>query len=1037
MRKMQISVIVSAAMLAWATAAAQEEPKQPTSKPTIGVKVLRDLQYVEDGHERHRLDLYLPEKAEGRLPVVVWIHGGAWMAGSKEGCPAAPFASQGCAVASINYRLSQHAVFPAQIEDCKAAIRWLRANAAKYHLDPDHIGVWGASAGGHLVALLGTTAGVKEFEGSGGNLDQSSRVQCVLDWFGPTELTTMGKEGDPPGSPVALLIGGPAQENKEKARRASPLTYVNKDSAPFLIMHGDKDDLVPLRQSELLADALKKAGVEAKLQVVKGNGHGGPGFTSPENLRLIEAFFVKHLREGTNGKTPPLSDYIRPLVGTQGEGNTYPGPTAPFGMVQPGPDTNGEKFCGYDHTDPMLHGFSMTHLSGTGWWDLGDFLFVPGTGEPKFDPGKADKPRSGYQSAISHDEETASAGYYKIKLRDYNTWVELTASERAAMMRITFPESKKAWVLTDLKHVLHWDTVWSHARIEDNSTITGFHLLHGWAKERYLYFAARYSRPFDQCRIISDGKAVVYGGNRFRTRSEIEGGAVRFQSRLEAAGANLRVLAEYNTKKDEVILVKIAVSAVSAENALKNLDADIPHWDFDRVRAETCKKWDRELSKIQIEGTQQEKETFYTAMYHAFTTPNLYQDVTGEYRGLDQNIHKAAGFTNYTIFSLWDTFRAAHPLYALIQAERDADMINSLLAHYDQSPDRMLPIWLLQANETWCMIGYHAVPVIVDAYFKGVKGFDVARAYNAIKTTAMNPDYDSLPEYDRLGWVPCDWESESVSKTQEYGYDDWCIAQMAKSLGKTADYEHFMRRSASYKNIFDPSVKFMRGKDHEGKWRTPFDPNAHVDITEGTSWQYSWYVPQDVPGLIALHGGNENFTKKLDELFGVGKPENVKDEEMYGVIGNYWHGNEPSHHIIYLYCYAGQNWKAAERLHQVVRHQYGNKPNSLSGNDDCGQMSAWYIFTALGFYPVCPGSDYYVIGSPVVKKAEMHLSNGKTFTMTAENLSEKNIYIQSVRLNGRDWTQPFLPYSELKDGGTIVYTMGPKPNKQWGIAKGG
>jgi predicted alpha-1,2-mannosidase len=728
---------------------------------------------------------------------------------------------------------------------------------------------------------------------------------------------------------------------------------------------------------------------------------------------------------------PSLSDYIRPLVGTQGEGNTYPGPTAPFGMVQPGPDTNGEKFCGYDYTDQFLHGFSMTHLSGTGWWDLGDFLFMPGVGEPKFVPGTDKEP--GYRSAISHDDETASAGYYKIKLKDYDTWVELTASDRAAMLRITFPESKQAWILSDLKHVLHWDVVWSHVQVKDGSTVTGFHLMHGWAKERYLYFAARYSRPFDDYQILSDGKAVVYGGNRFRTRSEIEGGAVRFQSRSEAAGANLRFLAQYNTKKDEVIQVKIAVSAVSAKNALKNLDADIPHWDFDKVRRETCKKWDRELSKIQIEGSQEEKETFYTAMYHAFTTPNLYQDVTGEYRGLDQNIYKAECFKNYTIFSLWDTFRAAHPLFALIQPERDAEMVNSMLAHYDQSVDHLLPIWSLQGNETWCMVGYHAVPVIVDAYFKGVKGFDAERAFQAIKTTAMNPDYDSLPDYDKLGWVPCDKEGESVSKTLEYAYDDWCIAQMAKALGKTADYEHFMKRAGSYKNIFDPTNGLMRGKTFDGQWREPFDPQGHTDITEGTSWQYSWYVPQDVHGLIALHGGPENFTKKLDQLFDVKNPNSRRDEETYGVIGSYWHGNEPSHHTVYLYSYAGQNWKAADLLHRVVKKQYGNKPNSLTGNDDCGQMSAWYIFTAMGFYPVCPGSNYYVIGSPCIKKAEMQLANGKKFTAIAENLSEKNIYIQSVVLNGKDWTKPYLPYSEIKDGGMIIYTMGSKPNKEWGI----
>jgi predicted alpha-1,2-mannosidase len=729
-------------------------------------------------------------------------------------------------------------------------------------------------------------------------------------------------------------------------------------------------------------------------------------------------------------KDAPLSDYIRPLVGTQGEGNIYPGPTAPFGMVQPGPDTDGEKFCGYDYTDKFLYGFSMTHLSGTGWWDLGDFLFMPGVGEPKFTAGNDKEP--GYRSAISHDDETAAAGYYKIKLQDSGIWAELTATDRAALMRFTFPESKQAWILTDLKHVLHWDVVWSRIRVEDKSTVTGCHLAYGWAKDRHLYFAARYSRPFDDYLIVNEGQKVVYQGEHFRTRSDVEGGAIRFQSRSEAAGKNLQFLAKYATKKDEPIQIKIAVSAVSAENALKNLDADIPDWNFDRVRKETCKKWDRELGKIRIEGTQEEKETFYTAMYHAFNTPNLYQDVSGEYRGFDQSIHKAKGFTNYTIFSLWDTFRAAHPLLALIQAERDADMVNSMLAHYDESIDRMLPIWSLQANETWCMIGYHAVPVIIDAYFKGVKGFDAERAYQAMKTTAMNPDYNGLPDYDRLGWVPCDKEQQAVSKTLEYAYDDWCIARMAKALGKTKDYEHFTRRAGSYKSLFDTEQGLMRGRDSQGKWREPFDPHGHQDITEGTSWQYSWYVPHDVPGLIALHGDKEKFAKKLNELFTMGD-RSEQEEEQYGAIGEYWHGNEPAHHTIYLFSEAGQNWRAAELLHRVVKRQYGNKPNSLSGNDDCGQMSAWYIFTSLGFYPVCPGSDYYVIGSPCVKKAVMHLSNGKDFTIVAENLSEKNIYIQSVKLNGKPWNKPYLPFAELASGGTIVYTMGPEPNKNWGV----
>ena len=727
-----------------------------------------------------------------------------------------------------------------------------------------------------------------------------------------------------------------------------------------------------------------------------------------------------------------LSDYIRPMVGTKGEeGNTYPGPSAPFGMVQISPDTeitNWETDSGYDYADPTILGFSLTHLTGTGCPDLGDFLFMPQTGREDFVRGRKELPEEGYQSAYSHDDETASAGYYRVKLQKSGVVAELTAGQRAGMLRFTFPASDQASIMTDLSHVIGaWHVAESRVRIEDNSTITGFHLVNGWAKERYLYFAARYSRPFDEAQIISNGKPVIYDTYRFRSRNE-------------AAGTNLQFFTRYKTHAGEVIQVKVAVSAVSTANALQNLDAEIPGWDFDQVRADTRAKWDRELAKIQIEGTEEQKKTFYTSLYHASLAPNLYEDVNGEYRGFDQNIHTAQGFTEYSVFSLWDTFRAEHPLLSLIQRRRDADMINSLLVHFDQSADHLLPMWELQGNETWCMIGYHAVPVIVDGYFKGVKGFDAERAYDAIKTTAMNPDYDSVATYAKLGWVPCDQEDESMSKTLEYAYDDWCVAQMARALGKTNDYDYFMKRSASYKNVYDPVLGWMRSKDSHGQWRTPFNPHAFGggdnmdDITEATSSQYSWFVPQDVPGLIALMGGNEQFTAKLDSLFTNAAKiftDNMSPNDLRGCIGEYWHGNEPSHHVIYLYCYAGQPWKAAERLHQVVTTQYGSQPDSLCGNDDCGQMSAWYLFTCMGFYPVCPGSDYYVIGAPQIPQAVIHLSNGKKFTMTARNISDQNIYVQSVQVNGKDWDSPFLPYGELKNGGSIVFTMGPQPS-QWG-----
>ncbi|MGH7968130.1 MAG: GH92 family glycosyl hydrolase, partial [Limisphaerales bacterium] len=496
----------------------------------------------------------------------------------------------------------------------------------------------------------------------------------------------------------------------------------------------------------------------------------------------------------------------------------------------------------------------------------------------------------------------------------------------------------------------------------------------------------------------------------------------------------------YKTNPGEQILVKVAVSAISAADAMQNLDSEVSKddWDFGKLRDQTRAKWDRELSRIEIGGSQRDKETFYTAMYHAFLAPNLYQDSTGQYRGLDSNIHQAKGFKNYAVFSTWDTFRATHPLFALIQAQRDSDMINSLLAHYDQSVDHLLPIWSLQGNETWCMIGYHSVPIIADGYLKGVRGFDPERAYRAMKATAMNPDYDSVATYAKLGWVPYDQENESVSKTLEYAFDDYCIAQMAHTLGHKDDEQYFRKRADSYRNVFDPSTHQARGKDSRGQWRSPFDPHAYgegaqADFTEGTATQYTFYDPQNVPAMIKLFGGKEKFIAQLDALFDYKEPLKTQAaEDIQGRIGEYWHGNEPSHHIIYLYTYAGAPWKTAGRLHEVMRTQYGNQPNSLTGNDDCGQMSAWYIFTALGFYPVCPSSDYYVIGSPSLSHAIMHLSNGKKFVVEAHNLSDQNIYVQSVTLNGKDWDSPLLPYRELKHGGTLVFTMGPNPSPSWG-----
>jgi predicted alpha-1,2-mannosidase len=721
-----------------------------------------------------------------------------------------------------------------------------------------------------------------------------------------------------------------------------------------------------------------------------------------------------------------LAAYVRPFVGTQGEGNVFPGAVAPFGMIQVSPDTEDslwETASGYEHSDRSILGFSLTHLSGTGIPDLGDILFQPIVGAPVFVPGSKAHPDSGYRATFSHDTEDASPGYYRVTLAQSGVTVELTAAERAGMMRFTFPPTDSAFILTDLAHVLRWDVVWSSVRVEDDSTVTGYHLVNGWAKERRVFFAARYSRPLDDVAIVKDGKPVRYDGYRFR-------------SRFEASGESLQLAARFVARDGAPIVVKVGISAVSAANALANLEAEIPGWDFEGVRRATRAKWSRELARIEIDGSDVDKETFYTSMYHAFLAPEIFEDANGEYRGLDQNVHASKGFTNYAIFSLWDTYRAAHPLFALIQAERDADMIRSMLAHYDQSVEHLLPVWSLQANETWCMIGYHAVPVIVDAYVRGVRGFDAGRAYAAIRTTALNPNYDHVATYARLGWVPFDLENESVSKTLEYAYDDWCAAVMARALGKADDAAMFFRRAASWRNVFDPGVGLMRGRDSHGAWRTPFDPHGYVeggDITEGTSWQYTWYVPHDVPGLIERMGGRERFVAKLDSLFLPSPADTSRGvDDIAGRLGEYWHGNEPSHHIAYLYCYAGAPWKTQELVRRILATQYGNLPSSLCGNDDCGQMSAWYIFSALGFYPVCPGGDDYVIGSPALPRATVHLSNGRTFTMKAAGMSPQNVYVQSVRLNGKSWDSPFLPCRAVTRGGTLEFTMGPEPARAWG-----
>lgn len=727
------------------------------------------------------------------------------------------------------------------------------------------------------------------------------------------------------------------------------------------------------------------------------------------------------------------NNYVNPFIGTSGYGNVYPGSQVPLGGIQISPDTDRDFYdaaSGYKYDHSSILGFSLTHLSGTGIPDLGDFLFIPGTGQKKFVPGTHENPNEGYRSRFSHEKEWASPNYYGVELLDYSVKAEMTSGVHSGIFRFSFPKTDSAFVMVDMDHVLWFKTAWSQLRIENDSTISGLKLVSGWGPERYVYFVASFSKPFIKSGILQDGKPVIYNTNRFR-------------SDRVAYGNKIIGWMDFNTQDNSPLEVKVAISSTGTTGAFRNL-SELNGENFESLRKKGEEKWARELNRFKVKGTEKQLRTFYTSVYHASLHPFVYQDIDGQYRGHDSNIHPKSGFTNYTVFSLWDTYRAHHPLLNLLHPERNADMINSMLAHYDQSVESMLPIWSFYGNETWCMIGYHAVSVIADAIVKDVKGFDHERAYEAIKTTALNPNYDCLPNYTKNGWVPFDKEKESVSKTLEYAYDDYCIAQAAKKLGKDSDYQYFLNRSLAYQNLIDPTSKFMRGRDSKGNWRTPFDPVAYTgpgsehgwgDITEGFTYQYTWYVPHDVQGYINEMGGSQTWVHKLDSMFTMVLPKDIPGaHDIHGRIGAYWHGNEPCHQILYLYNYARQPWKAQDKIRFIQENFYGDEPGSLSGNDDCGQMSAWYIFNAMGFYPICPSSNVYTIGTPGLEAVEMTLWNGKQIKMTTENYSGENCYIQQVYLNGIVHNKSYFTYQDLQNGAAIHYILGSEPNKGWATA---
>ncbi len=735
--------------------------------------------------------------------------------------------------------------------------------------------------------------------------------------------------------------------------------------------------------------------------------------------------------------------YVNPFIGTNEMGHTYPGATLPFGMVQLSPETDtiqysvGQgyikdvyRYCaGYQYTDKTIVGFSHTHFSGTGHSDLGDFLIMPTTGNLQLNPGTAQNPESGYRSRFSHETEKASVGYYSVMLDDYKIKAELTTTERVGFHRYTFPESKQANIILDMvSGIYNYDgkVVWSSVRVENDTLVTGYRQTQGWARERTMYFAMVFSKPIRNygCR---DEAKVVYNDfyRKFNTTKDFP----------EMSGRKLKTYFSFDTKTGEQILVKFALSAVSTEGALKNLQAEIQNWDFDEVHQIAENKWNKELGKIDIEAPEEKKIVFYTALYHSFLSPTLFMDTDGNYRGLDHIIHHAEGFSNYTTFSLWDTYRALHPLFTLFQQQRTSDMINSMLAHQQQSVHHILPVWSHYANENWCMIGYHAVPVIVDAYMKGISGFDAEKALDACISSSMYAPYDGIGDYLKYGYVPSDKSSNAASKTLEYAYDDYCISLMSKKLGNADVANRYAKRAEAFNLIFDNSTGFMRAKRSDGSFQLPFDPlsTEKQGFIEGNAWNYSLYVPHDPMKLIALNGGNKKFISHLDSLFNVKLDEKhfgeSEDISAAGIIGNYVHGNEPSHHVPYLYVFAGAAYKTQERIHQIVNTLCRNATDGLCGNDDCGQMSAWYIFSSLGFYPVCPGSNEYVIGSPSVDMATLNFENGKQFVISAKNLSDKNIYIQQIKLNGTVYNKYIINHQDIINGGSLEFVMGAKPKK--------
>ncbi|MFV8269976.1 GH92 family glycosyl hydrolase [Flavobacterium sp. GT2N3] len=717
-------------------------------------------------------------------------------------------------------------------------------------------------------------------------------------------------------------------------------------------------------------------------------------------------------------KIDNLTQFVDPFIGSGGHGHVFVGASVPFGGIQLGPSNfykGWDWSSSYHYSDSIVKGFTHLNLSGTGISDLGELSVLPTVGVRKVWSGNQDRPKEGYASFYNKKTEAVKPGYYTVKLEDYNIKVELSATERVGIHKYTFPENKESRVIVDLSEGNSDVAVETFMRQINDTTFEGYRYSKGWAEDEREYFSLILSKPVNNF--------VIYNEN-----TKVEGN--------EATGKFIKGFLEFSTTEKEILYLKMGVSPVSMKNASANIRAEIPNWDFDKVVADADAKWNKELSKVTIKTKDEtKKRIFYTALYHTMIAPNVYNDANGEYRGTDKKVYPDPGFNNYTLFSLWDTYRAAHPLFTITQPNRVSDMINSMLLIFKQQGK--LPVWHLRGNETNTMPGYSAIPVIVDACLKGFEGINLEEAYLAVKTTATGDFEPGVKDMMKYGYIPADHGPESVASAMEYAISDWAISKLAEKLGKKEDAKYFAERAKAYKKYFDPETRFMRGKLLDGSWRTPFDPVSAQhrinDYCEGNAWQYLWMAPQDPEGLIALLGGDKPFVAKLDELFSrSSKLDEGASMDISGLIGQYAHGNEPSHHTTYMYAYAGEQYKTADKVDYILNDLYTDKPDGLSGNEDCGQMSAWYVFSSMGFYPVNSSNGMYVFGRPFFDEVTIALPGNKNFKIETENNSSKNIYIQSVTLNGQKHSKSFITHKEIIKGGELKFVMGAKPNLVFG-----